>query len=110
MSIGSKIEELLYKKQVTQKKMAEELKISTSTLNNYIRDYRIPDVETLKLIAIYFDVSMDYLLDFQAYPSKNINNALNVGEYELISNYRKLTKEQQGFLREQTKLLIKMNF
>lgn len=109
MSIGSKIDELLYNKQISQKQMAKDLKISSSTLNNYIRDYREPDVETLKLFANYFGITMDYLLEFQLRPNETSYSMLNMNEQELLSAYRCLKREQQEFLLEQTKLLIKMN-
>jgi transcriptional regulator with XRE-family HTH domain len=109
MSIGKRIDELLFDKQITQRQMADDLKISASTLNNYIRDYREPDVEMLKSIAVYFNVSVDYLLDFNPKSFEADSTALTVDEQRLINAYRLLDMKQQAFLIEQTKLIIRLN-
>lgn len=109
MSIGSQIEELLYDKNISQKRLAEDLKISPSTLNGYIRDYREPDAETLKILANYFDVTIDYLLEYNASDNENIDRFLNQDEKQLLGIYRGLKKDQQELLIEQGKLLLKMS-
>lgn len=109
MSIGSQIEELLYDKNISQRRLAEDLKISPSTLNGYIRDYREPDAETLKILANYFDVTIDYLLEYNASDNENIDRFLNQDEKQLLGIYRGLKKDQQELLIEQGKLLLKMS-
>jgi len=47
---------------ITQQKMAKELNTSRSCISNYESGNRQPDSETIKLIADFFDVSVDYLL------------------------------------------------
>ena len=61
MRFGETLRELLAEEGITQKQMAADLNIAASTLGNYIQNSREPDHETLKRIADYFDVSMDYL-------------------------------------------------
>jgi len=109
MSVGNKLDELLFNKHVSQKQLAEDLKMSPSTLNNYIRDYREPDIKTLKLIANYFGVTMDYLLEFKLDPKSAPYDMSNADEAELLELYRLLRLEQKEFLLEQTKLLVKLN-
>ena len=46
-----------------QSELADKLNISTSTIGMYEQNRRNPDPETLKKIATYFDVSVDFLLE-----------------------------------------------
>ena len=66
MEFGDILRELLDEREITQKKFAEDLNIAVSTLGNYIRDNREPDFKTLKRMADYFGVSVDYLIDHHA--------------------------------------------
>lgn len=109
MSIGNQIAELIYRKRVTQKQLAEDLNISPSTINNYIRDCREPDIETLKILASYFCVTIDYLLEYQVSTNDLTGKTVNKNEQELLNTYRCLNKEQQELLIEQGKLYINAN-
>lgn len=66
MKFGDILRELLEDNDISQKQMAADLNIATSTIGNYIRGIREPDFEILKLFAAYFNVSTDYLLDFRS--------------------------------------------
>lgn len=48
---------------LSREQLAKELSISYSTLSKYETNERQPDLTTLKNIANYFKVSIDYLLD-----------------------------------------------
>lgn len=58
-----RLKELRKKKNLLQKDIANMLKISTSAYGFYEQGKREPDYETLKKLANYFKVSIDYLLD-----------------------------------------------
>lgn len=103
MSFGDILRELLNDRGITQKQLAISLNIAASTLGNYIQDSREPDFETLKRLADYFDVSVDYLLGHR---SKKANTQ---AEDELLRIFRSLTSEQQEMYIEQGKLYIRMN-
>ncbi|NLT97602.1 MAG: helix-turn-helix transcriptional regulator [Christensenellaceae bacterium] len=47
---------------ILQADLAKHLGVSQATLSNWERGEYQPDTETLKRIADYFDVSLDYLL------------------------------------------------
>ncbi len=64
MTIGETIRTLLEEHELTQKQLALALNVAPSTLGGYVQGTSEPDVATLKRIAAYFQVSMDYLLDF----------------------------------------------
>lgn len=57
-----KIKELRQEKNITQGKLAEKLGLSRSTIAMYEIGASEPDLETLKAIASFFNVSIDYLM------------------------------------------------
>lgn len=88
---------------LTQKQLAAELKIPVSTLGGYVQGTSEPDFEMLKLIAEYFNVSADYLLDLSPQKLDPEN------EKELLRIFRSLTPQQQDLYLEQGKAFIKIN-
>lgn len=101
MTFGDILRELLEDNNITQKQLAADLNIGATTIGNYIRGFREPDFEILKLLANYFKVTTDYLLNFQSGVTKDH------GEDELLRLYRSLSIEQKDLLLEQGKLLVR---
>ena len=68
----------------TQEEVAKELKLQKQTYQNYELGKREPDIETLKKIADYFDVSLDFLCgrprpyDLPSTTTKNQKEAINI--------------------------------
>lgn len=96
---GTRIEELLYEKGITQRKLASDLYLNPNTVNGYIKNRRSPDCETASRIAEYLDTSIDYLLGnncLRRYPSVPLNDKEN----RLVSNYRSLNQQYQYILEE----------
>ncbi|MFT9055953.1 MAG: helix-turn-helix transcriptional regulator, partial [Ethanoligenens sp.] len=60
--IGERLAELRKDKGLSQKDLANELKISTYTVSSYERDNSDPDDEMKIKIASFFNISLDYLL------------------------------------------------
>ena len=58
-----KLKELRTAKGLTQAKLAEKLNLSRSTIAMYETEQSEPDVNTLKAMATFFGVSLDYLLE-----------------------------------------------
>ncbi len=108
MSLGEKISELIFEKKITQKKLSNDLNIPPSTLNGYIRDFREPDIFTLKKLAGYFNVTVDYLVDNHVTLKSKSDCTASKQEIELLNIYRCLCDKHQELLIEQGKLLIKM--
>ena len=92
---------LIEERGLTQKQTAKDLHIPVSTMGGYVQGTSEPDVATLKRIAAYFQVSMDYLLDF---PQKS--NSVP-GENEILYIYRSLSEKERELFLEQGKLLLK---
>jgi len=101
MLFGDVLRGLIEDNDLTQKQLAMELHMATSTLNCYVRNLREPDFETLKQLAAYFKVSIDYLLDYHESCGKN-------AEDELLSVYRQLPPGHQKIFLEQGKVLARL--
>ena len=102
MKFGEILRELIEENDLTQKQVAKDLNIAPSTLGNYIHNSREPDFHTIKMIASYFKVSIDYLMDYRS------TIAENKKEDELLRIYRSLPITYQILLIEQGKLLLRL--
>ena len=90
MNFSDKLRCLIEERNLTQKRVANDLNIAPSTIGGYVQGSSEPDFETLKILADYFDVSTDYLLNVKI---GNVNNLL---EDELLRVFRSMTTEQQS--------------
>lgn len=103
MSFSETLRVLIDDRDMTQKQLAIALGITPSTLGGYVQGLREPDFATLKLLATYFQVSTDYLLDHRT------GSAATQAEDELLLTFRTLTEEQQRVYIEQGKAFARMN-
>lgn len=103
MKFSEKLRLLIDEFDITQKQFANDLNIAPSTIGGYVQGVSEPDFETLKRIALYFNVSADYLLGIQ----ENQTNSL--AEVELLRVFRSMTNEQQQLFIEQGKVFTKAN-
>jgi len=90
MSVSINLKKLRTEKGLTQEELSKNLNINRATYAHYETGRREPDIETLKLLAKYFNVSVDYLLG-----NSDDRTTLNPKEdtpYEKIS---KLVKENE---------------
>lgn len=103
MKFSNKLRNLIEERNLTQKKVANDLNIAPSTMGGYVQGSSEPDFETLKRIAEYFNVSADYLLSMKSI------NCSSSSEDELLRVFRSLTNEQQRIFIEQGKVFIRNN-
>lgn len=103
MKFGDRLKVLIEEREITQKELAAQMNIAPSTVSSYVQNTREPDFATLKMLAKFFDVSIDYLLDYSTShkPSRQ--------EDELLRIFRTLTPEQKEICIEQTKVFMKLN-
>tara|TARA_Y100000588_G_C13552112_1_gene626657 strand:+ start:142 stop:450 length:309 start_codon:yes stop_codon:yes gene_type:complete len=59
---GERLKQLRKENKMLQKDLADLLKVSSSTIGMYERNQRDPDTSTLRYLADYFNVSVDFLL------------------------------------------------
>lgn len=101
MLMGDVLRNLLENNCITQKQLAAELNIAAPTIGNYVRNLREPDFETLKSIADYFNVTVDYLLDHHT------KSTISHDEDTILSIYRALGENEKRLFLEQGKTLLK---
>ncbi len=111
MDIGKKIRTLRLQKNIPQNDLAKILGVSKSTMSNYERNYSTPDPELLVKIADYFNVSIDYLFDYELqisdltresfdYNRKN-SSGLSKDEWNVLSYYSRLSDENKDLIKGQ---------
>ncbi len=101
-----RIKEIKKQKSITNEELAKMTGISLSTLSKLLSGYR-GDFKfgTIKVIAEALDTSLDYLAyGEEASPTK----AVSPREEELITDFRKLSKENQVRVKDIKTLLIAM--
>ena len=59
---GDLLSELRHDRKLTQAGLAKEIFVTPGTISNYESNVHYPDVEKLKQLADFFDVTTDYLL------------------------------------------------
>lgn len=99
MKFGDRLRELLELNNLSQKQFGEKLNIAPSTIGNYVRNIREPDISTLVIFADYFNVSVDFLL------GNTKSNKLCHEEQLLLTIYKKLNTSYKKLLLEEAKLL-----
>jgi transcriptional regulator with XRE-family HTH domain len=65
--LGDRLKELREEKGKTQKQVAEDLGINSVTYLHYEKSQREPPLSLLADFALYFNVSVDYLLGLNDY-------------------------------------------
>lgn len=103
MSFGENLRTLIEERDMTQKELAMKLNIAPSTMGSYVQNTREPDFATLRSIAKYFNVSLDYLLD--NHTAKTATHS----EAELLRIFRSLDPSQQEICLEQCRVFVRIN-
>lgn len=94
-SIGERIVEMLEKRNMTQKKLAQTIGLNEATLSRYISGERTMSSKTLANIATALHTTSDFLLGIEGYTfsfskieriiAKNANNMTTEEKKDLIS-------------------------
>ncbi len=85
-------------KGVSQQKLADVLGLTQPSINKYENHNVEPDIYTLKLMADYFETSIDFIVGHTTIRRKieeTAEYALNETEQELIHTFRSLSKEEK---------------
>jgi transcriptional regulator with XRE-family HTH domain len=92
---GDRLKELRNSKHLTQEQLAEILKVNRAALANWETNRAYPDVNIIKELAIFFDVTIDFLL--------------GKDEDSLIARIGAVLKANKGLLsKEEEEFLLKM--
>ena len=84
--LGQKIKNLIKNNNITQKKLAEDLNITPQAVSLWIKDKADPDLLNLKEIALYFNVTTDYLLDIEDEFGNRITQNKSNNEYFIYND------------------------
>lgn len=94
--LGDKIKELRKSKRINQMTLSKYLNVSKGAIGMWETNKREPDIQTIKQIANYFNVSLDYLLENESKETnkKNQEKIKSESNYEITSeqNYEKILK------------------
>lgn len=91
-------------KGIPQKKIAKDLHINPTTLNNYIKGKREPDLETIINLMMYLDID---LYDFFTNNSGNQDYAITRDEATLLNLYRSSSDANKEKIIEIAKIINK---
>ena len=98
MNLGKIIKQLRQKHNMTQEDLGKIIDKNRSTIAGYETEGKEPDYETLKKIAIYFNVSTDYLLGKTDTPQVEISNnaqKLSINIHNLLIEKDVITKDEE---------------
>jgi transcriptional regulator with XRE-family HTH domain len=95
-TFGERLKELRKSKNLTQEKLAEQLSVNRDALAKWETNRAYPDVNIIKELATFFEVTTDYLL------GRNENS--------LTARIAEVLKQNKGLLsKEEEEFLLKMN-
>ena len=124
MSVGKKIADIIEKKGLTQKEVAEKAGIKPQTLNNIItRDSSRADVQIFLKICDALNVPVSIFRDealeefYQDHPNaeridenkKSPLSDFTENELQIVELFRQLTETQQGELIGRAKVMAEQN-
>lgn len=106
MDIGAQIRSLLEQDGITQKHLAEELNISTTTLNGYIQNRRQPDVKMIERLASYFHTTTDYIYGLTTF-RESVSIPGNSEERHLVNIFREIPDDKKALYIETGRVFSK---
>jgi transcriptional regulator with XRE-family HTH domain len=83
-ALGLRLLELRQSHNLTQKQLCCDLNIGRSTYSYYETGARLPDIETLLMMADYYHISLDELVGLQA--SKKAPDAANTASRDALAS------------------------
>lgn len=108
--IGDEIKLQRIKQNITQKELARQINVAASTISMYEQNRRMPDIETIKRIASFFDIRIEVLLNAAGSTREAVatsqqeedsylpSTALSEAEQMLLDAFRTLPKDEQYIL------------
>lgn len=96
--IGMRLKELRESKSFTRKYVADQIKIDQTTYGKYELNKREPDSETMKSLADFFGVSVDYLLGREIKTTVTEKKEVELSEKEMEEIRRKAEGIKVGMM------------
>lgn len=103
------LRKLREEKNISQHTLASIVKVSQQSINKYENHDVEPGINTLKMLADFFDTSVDYIIGYtdirhKIEPVKEFD--LNAQEQLYLSYYRKLSQTKRQCLQEVAKNMM----
>ena len=76
-NFGARLKDLRLRAKLTQQQLGDIVHVSKVSISGYERGERSPDTETLRNLANYFEVSVDYLLNGKEGYQKEWSNSFD---------------------------------
>ena len=99
MDIGSQLRKLLEQDGITQKQLAKDLNISTTTLNGYVKNRRQPDANTVIRLASYFNTTTDFIYGLTTL-REPMASPYNADERHLVNIYPNIPEDKKSLFME----------
>ena len=87
-SLSKRLKALRKENRISQKKLAVVLNVSPATISRYEQETISPTEENIVKVAIYFNVSADYLLGLSANPKVHS---------DVLKDYEKIREKAEKF-------------
>lgn len=81
---------LIQKKGVTQRDVADALKVTPSTVNEWVKGKKVPRMDKIDKLCSFFLVPRSALLEEYESQKNNLPNFLNAEETDVLNMYRNL--------------------
>ena len=109
---AQRLKELRTKAKMTQKRLANKLNVTETTVSKYECEQAYPSFEVMRSISMIFNVSLDYLYGVEK-PSDVSAFGLSDEQREIMSKLAELFRSQnlysnKGLLDEQYKIIGKI--
>lgn len=102
---AQKIRNLRVAHGLSQTALADQLGVSQQTVYKWEKNIAYPNIDTLKAISKYFNVTIDYLLDNE--PPNKIS--LTAERAKLVSDFEDLTPDGQQLIWATLRVLLSAN-
>ena len=91
-----RLKELRKQHKLTQKELAEALNVKDSTINRYEKGVNEPSFEMFYALALYFNVTTDYLLGVEHVETKEAAPEFNQEQLQVVELIKKLNSKELG--------------
>lgn len=108
---NTRLKELRIEKKLSQTDLANIINVSQPNIARWEQGIQIPNAESIFKLAIYFNISADFLLGIENDDGKIIvqEQKLPNDEENLLNNYRHLPNELKTMTQEYVKTLNNLN-
>lgn len=100
-----RLKQLRTKRGMSQSELGKIIGVSPSTIGMYEQERRLPEVPTLKRLASFFNVSVDYLLGNDiTVPTNDMNQFLSQAQIIFDGNAVNLSDKGRDILEQSLKI------